>query len=58
MFALSNLEDGKAPSWRAIGDAEEAQAFYSLGGELAVSRDHVDLRHLLGPTRGTTDRPG
>ena len=38
---------------------EEAQAFYSLSGELAVSRDHVDLRHLFGPTRGTTEpRPG
>lgn len=34
------------------------QAFYSLSGELAVSRDRVDLRHLMGPARGTTDRPG
>ena len=37
---------------------EEAQVFYSLGGELAVSRDRVDLRHLLGPTRDTTDKAG
>ncbi len=31
---------------------EEAQAFYSLSGELAVSRDRVDLQHLLGPISG------
>ena len=37
---------------------EGEEAFYSLSGELAVSRDRVDLRHLMGPTRGTTDSPG
>ena len=31
---------------------EEEQAFYSKGGHLAVSRDRVDLRHLMGPGRG------
>jgi hypothetical protein len=31
---------------------EGAQAFYSKGGHLAVSRDRVDLRHLMGPGRG------
>jgi hypothetical protein len=30
---------------------EEPQAFYSPEGELAVSRDRVDLQHLMGPTR-------
>ena len=31
---------------------EEEQAFYSKDGHLAVSRDRVDLRHLMGPGRG------
>ena len=31
---------------------EGEQAFYSKGGDLAVSRDRVDLRHLMGPGRG------
>ena len=31
---------------------EEAQAFYSKSGHLAVSRERVDLRHLMGPGRG------
>ena len=31
---------------------EEEQAFYSRSGHLAVSRDRVDLRHLMGPGRG------
>jgi len=31
---------------------EEAEAFYSKGGHLAVSRDRVDLSHLMGPDRG------
>jgi hypothetical protein len=31
---------------------EEAQAFYSKSGHLAVSRDRVDLHHLMGPGRG------
>ena len=31
---------------------EEEQAFYSKGGDLAVSRDRVDLRHLMGQGRG------
>ena len=31
---------------------EEAQAFYSRSGHLAVSRDRVDLRYLMGPGRG------
>jgi len=30
---------------------EEAQAFYTPGGELALSRDRVDLQHLMGPGR-------
>jgi hypothetical protein len=30
---------------------EEAQVFYTPGGELALSRDRVDLRHLMGPGR-------
>ncbi len=30
---------------------EEAQAFYSQSGHLAVSRDAVDLRHLMPPDR-------
>jgi len=30
---------------------EEAQAFYARTGELAVSRDAVDLRHLMGDAR-------
>ncbi len=31
---------------------EEEQAFYSRSGHLAVSRDRVDLRYLMGPGRG------
>ena len=31
---------------------EDEQAFYSKGGNLAVSRDRVDLRYLMGPGRG------
>ncbi len=31
---------------------EEAQAFYARTGELAISRDRVDLRHLMGDARG------
>ncbi len=31
---------------------EEAQAFSSKDGHLAVSRDRVDLRYLMGPGRG------
>ncbi len=31
---------------------EEAQAFYSRSGHLAVSRDRVDLHHLMGPGHG------
>ncbi len=31
---------------------EEAQAFYTPGGDLALSRDHMDLRHLMGDARG------
>ena len=30
---------------------EEEQAFYAPGGELAVSRERVNLRHLLGKER-------
>ncbi len=30
---------------------EEAQAFYARTGELAISRDRVDLRHLMGDAR-------
>jgi len=30
---------------------EEGEAFYTLGGELAISRYLVDLRHALGPAR-------
>ena len=30
---------------------EEAQAFYSQSGHLAVSRDRVDLRYLMPPDR-------
>jgi hypothetical protein len=30
---------------------EEAEAFYTPEGELAVSRDRVDLRHLMGKER-------
>ena len=45
--------------WMEVGSGgydlvhdEEAQAFYSKSGDLAVSRDRVDLRHLVGPGRG------
>lgn len=31
---------------------EEARAFYTLGGELALSREYVNLEHLMGPGRG------
>ncbi len=31
---------------------KEAQAFYARTGELAISRDMVDLRHLMGNARG------
>jgi hypothetical protein len=34
-----------------VHDGEE-QAFYSKDGHLAVSRDRVDLRYLMGPGRG------
>ncbi len=30
---------------------EDAQAFYARTGELAISRDMVDLRHLMGDAR-------
>ena len=30
---------------------EEAQAFYARSGELAISRDEVNLRHLMGKKR-------
>ncbi len=30
---------------------EEAEAFYTPSGELALSRDRVDLRHLMGEAR-------
>ena len=30
---------------------EEEQAFYAPGGELTVSRERVDLRHLMGKER-------
>ncbi len=30
---------------------EDAQAFYTPSGELALSRDHVNLRHLMGEER-------
>ncbi|MDP9458078.1 MAG: hypothetical protein M3Q60_20420 [Actinomycetota bacterium] len=30
---------------------EEAQTFYARTGELAISRDRVDLRHLMGDAR-------
>ncbi len=30
---------------------EEAEAFYSKSGHLAVSRGRVDLRYLMGPDR-------
>ncbi|MDP9479418.1 MAG: hypothetical protein M3R38_27730 [Actinomycetota bacterium] len=30
---------------------EEAKAFYARTGELAISRDVVDLRHLMGNVR-------
>jgi hypothetical protein len=29
---------------------EETQAFYTASGALALSRDHVALQHLMGPT--------
>jgi hypothetical protein len=31
---------------------EEAQAFYTPSGDLALSREYVNLQHLMGPTRG------
>ena len=31
---------------------EEAQACYSKSGHLAVSRDRIDLQHLMGRGRG------
>jgi hypothetical protein len=39
---------------------DEAQAFYTRDGELAVSRDRVDLRLLMGKERGEawTSREG
>jgi hypothetical protein len=30
---------------------EEAQVFYTPGGELALSREYVSLPHLMGPER-------
>jgi hypothetical protein len=36
---------------------EEGEAFRTLEGELAVSRDFADLRHLIGPGRGTSYEP-
>jgi hypothetical protein len=32
--------------------AEAAEAFYTPEGELALSREYVDLRHLMGSMRG------
>jgi hypothetical protein len=32
----------------SLNHDEEAQAFYAPGGELALSRDRVDLRYLFG----------
>jgi hypothetical protein len=44
--------------WQAVEEGEpnlvhdqEAQAFYTPTGELALSRDVADLRYLMGPTR-------
>lgn len=31
---------------------EAARAFYTLGGSLALSREYVNLEHLMGPGRG------
>jgi hypothetical protein len=31
---------------------EEAQAFYTPDGDFALSRDRVDLRHLMDKRRG------
>ena len=31
---------------------EERAAFYTPDGELALSREYMDLRHLMGPVRG------
>ncbi len=33
---------------RGLVHDEEAQVFFSRSGELAVSRDRVDLRHVFG----------
>ncbi|MDP9481549.1 MAG: hypothetical protein M3R38_38785 [Actinomycetota bacterium] len=43
----------QALGWGAPGlvHDEEGQAFYTPGGDLALSRDHMDLRHLMGDAR-------
>ncbi len=40
-------------SWGGPGlvHDEEAQAFYTPSGELALSRELVNLQHLMGPAR-------
>ncbi len=46
----------EAEEWGGEGlvHDEEAQAFYTRSGELALSRDLVDLRRFMGDARGST----
>lgn len=45
------MEVGCGPSPGLVHD-EEAQAFYTQSGELALSRDSVNLKHLMGNETG------
>jgi hypothetical protein len=45
------MEVGWGPSPGLVHD-EEAQAFYTQSGELALSRDSVNLEHLMGNETG------
>jgi hypothetical protein len=44
------MEVGWGPSPGLVHD-EEAQAFYTPSGELALSREYVNLERLMGPGR-------
>jgi hypothetical protein len=47
-FYWQEVEWGASPG---LVHDEEAQAFYTLGGELALSRGYVNLERLMGPGR-------
>ena len=48
-FYRMEVEWGASPG---LTHDEEAQAFYAPDGELALSRDRVDLSRLMGPKSG------